>query len=72
MQCVGLLTLFEEPTAHGLIDAVRPDVYVKGGDYAPEAIAEHDLVRDLGIELKVLAHRPGLSSTDTIDRLGES
>jgi D-beta-D-heptose 7-phosphate kinase/D-beta-D-heptose 1-phosphate adenosyltransferase len=71
LQCIDLLCVFEEPTAHDLIEAVRPDVYVKGGDYAPEAIAEHDLVRSLGIELKVLVHRPGLSSTDTIERLGE-
>ena len=72
LQCVGLLCPFEEPTAHALIEAVRPDVYVKGGDYAPEDIAEHDLVRQLGIDLKVLAHRPGRSSTDTIERLGEA
>ncbi len=72
LQCVGLLTVFEEPTAHTLIEAVAPDVYVKGGDYEPTAIAEHDLVKSLGIEIKVLSHRPGLSSTNTIDRLGES
>lgn len=72
LQCVDLLIAFEEPTAHALIEAIKPDLYVKGGDYAPETIAEHDLAQSLGIPIKVLAHRPGLSSTGTIDRLGDA
>lgn len=69
LQCVDYLTLFDEPTAAELIQAVRPAIYVKGGDYAPEAIAEHDLVTRLGIELRVLAHRPGLGSREVIARM---
>lgn len=68
-QSIDYLVVFEEPTAHALIEAVRPDVYVKGGDYRVEEIAEHDLVRELGIEVRVLANRPGLGSTAIIDRL---
>ena len=48
-----------------------PDVYVKGGDYRPEEINEHDIVTELEIELQVLGHRPGLSSTDVIERMTE-
>ena len=58
-----------EPTAHELISAVMPDVYVKGGDYRPEEINEHALVKQLGIECRVLAHRPGLGSSDVVDHL---
>ena len=71
LQCVDYLVSFSEPTAHALLEAVRPDVYVKGGDYAPEEINEYDLVQRLGLQLRVLAHRPGLSSTDVIARLRE-
>ncbi|MHC5003478.1 MAG: PfkB family carbohydrate kinase [Planctomycetota bacterium] len=67
LQCVDYLTAFDEPTVHELLRAVRPDVYVKGGDYRPEEINEHDLVRELGIDLQVLAHRPGLSSSRVIE-----
>jgi D-beta-D-heptose 7-phosphate kinase / D-beta-D-heptose 1-phosphate adenosyltransferase len=69
LQCVDYLTIFEESTAHELIRAVRPDVYVKGGDYRPEDINEVDLVQELGVELRVLAHRPGLGSRTVIERL---
>jgi D-beta-D-heptose 7-phosphate kinase/D-beta-D-heptose 1-phosphate adenosyltransferase len=70
LQCVDYLTVFREPTVHELLRRIRPEVYVKGGDYRPEEITEHDLVRELGIELRVLAHRPGLSSTSVIERAG--
>jgi D-beta-D-heptose 7-phosphate kinase/D-beta-D-heptose 1-phosphate adenosyltransferase len=33
LQCVSYVNVFDEPTAHELIRAVQPDVYVKGGDY---------------------------------------
>lgn len=69
LRCVDYLVLFDEPTAHALIQAVRPEVYVKGGDYLPERIVEHELLVELGIEVRVLAHRPGLGSSDVIDRI---
>ena len=66
---VDYLVVFEEPTAHELIKAVQPDLYVKGGDYAPEQIAEFSLLGELGIEVQVLAERPGLGSSSVIDRI---
>ncbi len=70
-RCIDYLVAFPEATAHELIRAVQPDIYVKGGDYRPEEINEHDLVTELGIELRVLGHRPGLSSTSVIERMAD-
>jgi D-beta-D-heptose 7-phosphate kinase/D-beta-D-heptose 1-phosphate adenosyltransferase len=69
LQCIDYLTVFDEPTAHELLRSTRPDIYVKGGDYRPQDINECDLVSELGIELRVLAHRPGLGSRTVIERL---
>lgn len=33
--CVDFVVLFGEPTAERVVEALRPDVYVKGGDYSP-------------------------------------
>ena len=66
---VDYLVVFEEPTAHELIKAVKPDLYVKGGDYSPDEIAEYELLGELGIEVQVLAERPGLGSTSVIERI---
>ncbi len=69
LHCVDYLVVFPEPTAHELISAVRPAIYVKGGDYRPEQVNEHALVRELGITMKLLAHRPGLGSSTIVERI---
>ncbi|MEE2907796.1 MAG: PfkB family carbohydrate kinase [Planctomycetota bacterium] len=67
--CVDYVIAFEEPTSHRLIESVMPDLFVKGGDYAPEEINEYELVKQLAIECRVLAHRPGLGSSDIVEHL---
>jgi D-beta-D-heptose 7-phosphate kinase/D-beta-D-heptose 1-phosphate adenosyltransferase len=69
LQCIEYLVVFETPTVRDLLYAVRPDLYVKGGDYRPEEVNEYDVVRELGIELRILANRPGLGSTQVIERM---
>jgi rfaE bifunctional protein nucleotidyltransferase chain/domain len=69
MQCVDFVTVFDEPTVDDLLRRIQPDVYVKGGDYKPNEINEYDTARKLGIEVRVLAHRPGLGSRHVIERL---
>jgi D-beta-D-heptose 7-phosphate kinase/D-beta-D-heptose 1-phosphate adenosyltransferase len=69
LQCIDYLVEFSDPTVEKLLQRLRPDIYVKGGDYRPEQINEYDLVQELGVELRILAHRPGLSSTSVIERI---
>ncbi|MDP6986822.1 MAG: PfkB family carbohydrate kinase [Phycisphaerales bacterium] len=69
LACVDYVVPFDEPTAAELVEATHPDLYVKGGDYAVEDITEHPRLVDLGIECRVLAHRPGLGSTDIVAHL---
>lgn len=38
LACVDFVTIFDEPRATGLLAAVRPHVYVKGGDYRLETL----------------------------------
>lgn len=70
---IDYLIVFGEPTAHRIIEAIRPHIYVKGGDYAPEDVNEYDLLKgmmDAGeLEFRTIAFRPGLSSTDAIVRM---
>ncbi|MHC5112847.1 MAG: PfkB family carbohydrate kinase [Planctomycetota bacterium] len=72
LNCVDYLLVFEEPTVDAVLRAVRPDVYVKGGDYRPEEINEIDVVKELGLELRILANRPGLGSSDVIERMAKA
>ena len=72
LQCVSYVTVFDEPTAHELIRTVEPDIYVKGGDYRVEDINEYDLLRTMKVDVRVLAHRPGLGSRTVIQQLKSS
>ncbi|WP_346796986.1 bifunctional D-glycero-beta-D-manno-heptose-7-phosphate kinase/D-glycero-beta-D-manno-heptose 1-phosphate adenylyltransferase HldE [Halomonas sp. Bachu 37] len=57
---------FGEDTPQTLIEAVLPDILVKGGDYRPEEIAGGEAVRNHGGEVKVLGFEDGVSTTEMI------
>jgi D-beta-D-heptose 7-phosphate kinase/D-beta-D-heptose 1-phosphate adenosyltransferase len=46
--CVDQVCLFEEDTPEALIEALRPDVLIKGANYAAEDVIGADLVRGWG------------------------
>ena len=69
LAAVDWVVPFSEDTPARLIEAVLPDVLVKGGDYKPEEIAGARDVLQNGGEVRVLAFRDGHSSSRIIDRL---
>jgi rfaE bifunctional protein nucleotidyltransferase chain/domain len=72
LACVDHVVVFEEDSPAALIAAVRPDVYVKGGDYPPELVPEAPLVRELGGEVRTLGYVPDRSTSAIIDRIRAS
>lgn len=72
LECVDLVVPFGEPTADELVQRLRPSVYAKGGDYRVEEINEWPLLRKLGIEVRLVPARPGLSTTAIVERIGRS
>lgn len=72
LEPVDLVVLFPEPRADDLIRRVRPDVYVKGGDYSPESLPEADTAAELGIEVRLIDYRRGYSTTALIERMREN
>ena len=66
---VDLVTLFDEPTPLELLRLVRPDVYVKGGDYDIESLPETALVRGWGGRSLALPFVDGYSTTALLRRL---
>src|SRR6266536_2479661 len=69
LACVDHVVVFDEDSPRELIELVRPDLYVKGGDYPPELIPEAELVRGLGGEVRVMAYLPDLSTSKLIERI---
>jgi D-beta-D-heptose 7-phosphate kinase/D-beta-D-heptose 1-phosphate adenosyltransferase len=69
LRSVDLVVVFEEDSPAALIEAVRPDVYVKGGDYPPDLVPEAPLVRRLGGEALTLGYVPDRSTSAIIQRI---
>ena len=69
LAAVDDVVAFSEDTPARLIEAMSPDVLVKGGDYAPDSIAGADAVRARGGEVVVLDFVDGLSTSGLIDRI---
>jgi D-beta-D-heptose 7-phosphate kinase/D-beta-D-heptose 1-phosphate adenosyltransferase len=71
LSCVDLVAPFEEETPEALIEAVRPDILVKGGDYSLVAVVGRELVESWGGEVRIAAFVEGHSTTATINRLSK-
>ena len=65
---VDLVTSFSGPTADAVVRAVKPDVYVKSGDYAPQTLPEAAAVREAGSEVIIVPFLEGRSTTAMLER----
>lgn len=71
LEAVDLIVPFEEDTPLELVKALRPDVIVKGGDYAADSIVGAREVESWGGEVVVIPLTEGHSTTSIIERLGD-
>ena len=69
LESVSLVTLFDESTPLELLKVVRPELYVKGGDYDVEILAETALVRSWGGAARALPFVDGYSTTALVARI---
>ena len=69
LAAVDCVVLFDEETPQALIEALAPDVLVKGADYAREAIVGADWVEARGGRVVRVPLLPGFSTTSLVERL---
>lgn len=72
LSCVDLVAPFSEPTPERLLETVRPDVFVKGGDYTRAMLPEAPLVERLGGRVELLPYVEDRSTTGIIERIRDS
>ncbi len=70
--CVDHVVAFGEDSPVDLIRRLRPDVFVKGGDYTLATLPEAPLVRDLGGDVQILPLTEGRSTTRLIERIAST
>ncbi|MCM3926530.1 D-glycero-beta-D-manno-heptose 1-phosphate adenylyltransferase, partial [Frankia sp. AiPs1] len=66
---VDHVAVFDDDTPARLLRALRPDVYVKGGDYTESMLAEAPLVRALGGEVRFVDYVADRSTSDLLGRI---
>lgn len=69
LESVSLVALFDEPTPVELLEKVRPQLYVKGGDYDIETLEETRRVRRWGGDARALSFVDGYSTTALVGRI---
>ncbi len=69
LQVVDYVTIFDELTPLALIEALRPDVLVKGGDYSRATVVGAEFVESYGGRVHIAAFRPGFSTTQLLERM---
>ena len=69
LQAVDYVVVFDESTPCALIERVRPDVYVKGGDYDVDGLAETALVRGWGGRAISIPFVGGYSTSRLVERI---
>jgi D-beta-D-heptose 7-phosphate kinase / D-beta-D-heptose 1-phosphate adenosyltransferase len=70
-ETVDLVVIFEEDTPLKLIDAIRPDVLIKGADYSLDEVVGGDKVQAYGGKVVLAELTPGQSTTGTISRMSK-
>jgi D-beta-D-heptose 7-phosphate kinase/D-beta-D-heptose 1-phosphate adenosyltransferase len=70
LRCVDYVTIFEEPTATALVQALHPDIYVKGGDYdGSKPLPEAEAVQSYGGQVRIVSFVPGHSASGLIENV---
>lgn len=69
LQAVDFVVVFDESTPCELIERIRPDVYVKGGDYDIDQLRETALVRSWGGRAVAIPFVDGYSTTRLVERI---
>ncbi len=67
--CVDYVTIFDEPDPLALIQALRPNILVKGGDWSTDRIVGKEFVEAQGGSVRTIPLVPDISTTAIIQRI---
>lgn len=63
---VDYVVVFDEETPISILDQIKPDIHVKGGDYKAEKLPEYKVVTSAGGRVVILPYISGRSTTSII------
>ena len=69
LKVVDAVVIFEEDTPLAVLDALRPDIHTKGGDYQAERLPEYPLIQGYGGRVEILPFVTGKSTSGIVERI---
>ena len=69
LESVDWVLCFDQDTPRPLLNALQPDVLVKGGDYDKDGVVGWEIVEEYGGEVQVLAFIENVSTTSIITKI---
>lgn len=69
LSCVTTVIIFEDDTADYLLNTLKPDIYVKGGDYAHKPLPERPTVEAYGGKVELIDYLPDHSTSQLIQKI---
>jgi D-beta-D-heptose 7-phosphate kinase/D-beta-D-heptose 1-phosphate adenosyltransferase len=69
LDCIDYVVIFEEDTPIRLLEALKPSILVKGGDYTPDTVVGKDLVESYGGRIELVEFVDGRSTTNIIEKI---
>lgn len=72
LECVDAVIAFDADTPKELIEHVKPDILVKGGDYTLETIVGSDFVLKEGGQVEIVPFVEAISTTQIIEKIQTS
>jgi rfaE bifunctional protein nucleotidyltransferase chain/domain len=69
LQCVDYVTFHSERRMRATLEALRPQLYIKGGDYSPEKLTSKDVVEAYGGRVHLIPFKDGYSTTGLIEKI---
>ena len=69
LSAVDYVVIFDEPTAEDLVTAIKPTIYVKGGDYNVKDLPEAAIAEQYGGKTVLIPEVPGRSTTNMIKKM---
>lgn len=69
LECVDIVTAFDEPTCKNLLEMLKPDVHAKGTDYTEENVPERNTVLSYGGKIAIVGDPKDHSSSEILKKL---
>jgi len=69
LEMVDYVTIFSDQTAKNVISDLKPDIYVKGGDYSIDDLPEAEIVQQYGGQIELVSEIKGASTTNIVNKI---